>query len=363
MYRLAGTCPWLGLYIYFYNIYIYIYTIHLYTYIYIYIYIYINTSLYLHPPPCTQGPPPAQRRVTLLAAAAILFVFIGNLLGWLGTQAGSEHLKSAEHSLNYIEHNGKLLSGNLRQSEPAQSLSSQPGKFLRYICYHYHFYCYYVFFFSLRGARGPRSPRSPGLFVGRGSLFFDIYIYIYIYIYIHTYIHTHIYVYISLSLYIYIYTYIYIYIYIYIQAYIHTCLSKRRLSQGECLSRPGAQPHEAPTKTAALFCSPSLVPSVRRFSYLPVSYLRLRKFQSKVCELCHSPMPMPKSVCRTSLDNKWVQYEVCKTFLGRGMGMNITAQSGHILNQQVVPRGLTRDLEICLTKSRPWNLEYAQSIY
>ena len=39
------------------------------------------------------------------------------------------------------------------------------------------------------------------------------------------------------------------------------------------------------------------------------------------------PMPMPKPVSRTSLDNKWVQYEVCGTFLGRGMGMNITAQS------------------------------------
>ena len=37
-------------------------------------------------------------------------------------------------------------------------------------------------------------------------------------------------------------------------------------------------------------------------------------------------MPMPKPVCRTFLNNKWVQCEVCITFLGRGMGMNITAQ-------------------------------------
>ena len=36
-------------------------------------------------------------------------------------------------------------------------------------------------------------------------------------------------------------------------------------------------------------------------------------------------MPMPKPVCRTSLNNEWVQYEVCRTSLGRGMGMNITA--------------------------------------
>ena len=37
------------------------------------------------------------------------------------------------------------------------------------------------------------------------------------------------------------------------------------------------------------------------------------------------PTPMPKPVCRKSLNNRWVQYEVCITFLGRGMGMNITA--------------------------------------
>ena len=36
-------------------------------------------------------------------------------------------------------------------------------------------------------------------------------------------------------------------------------------------------------------------------------------------------MSMPNPVCRTSLNNKWLQYEVCRTFLGRGMGMNITA--------------------------------------
>ena len=37
-------------------------------------------------------------------------------------------------------------------------------------------------------------------------------------------------------------------------------------------------------------------------------------------------MPMPKTVCGTHVYNKLMQLEVCRTFLGRGMGMNITAQ-------------------------------------
>ena len=37
------------------------------------------------------------------------------------------------------------------------------------------------------------------------------------------------------------------------------------------------------------------------------------------------PMPMPKPVCITCLNNTWVQDGVCRTFLGRGMGMNTTA--------------------------------------
>ena len=36
-------------------------------------------------------------------------------------------------------------------------------------------------------------------------------------------------------------------------------------------------------------------------------------------------MPMPKPVCRTQLYNKVVQLEVCRTFSGRGMGINGTA--------------------------------------
>ena len=34
---------------------------------------------------------------------------------------------------------------------------------------------------------------------------------------------------------------------------------------------------------------------------------------------------MPKPVCRTNLYNKIVQLEVCRTFSGRGMGINGTA--------------------------------------
>ena len=37
-------------------------------------------------------------------------------------------------------------------------------------------------------------------------------------------------------------------------------------------------------------------------------------------------MPMPKPVCRTKSYNKIVQLEVCRTFSGRGMGINGTAQ-------------------------------------
>ena len=37
-------------------------------------------------------------------------------------------------------------------------------------------------------------------------------------------------------------------------------------------------------------------------------------------------MPMPKPVCRTNMYNKIVQLEVRRTFSGRGMGINGTAQ-------------------------------------
>ena len=47
------------------------------------------------------------------------------------------------------------------------------------------------------------------------------------------------------------------------------------------------------------------------------------------------PMPKPKPVCRTSLNSKWVQYEACVTFLGRGIRiMNITAQQLPQVGQQ-----------------------------
>ena len=39
------------------------------------------------------------------------------------------------------------------------------------------------------------------------------------------------------------------------------------------------------------------------------------------------PMPNPKTVCRANLYNKIAQLEVCITFSGRGMGMNITAHT------------------------------------
>ena len=49
-------------------------------------------------------------------------------------------------------------------------------------------------------------------------------------------------------------------------------------------------------------------------------------------------MPMPKPVCRTNLYKKIVQLEVCRTFSGRGMGINGTAQDGFLKS------GITDDL-------------------
>ena len=44
-------------------------------------------------------------------------------------------------------------------------------------------------------------------------------------------------------------------------------------------------------------------------------------------------MPMPKPVCRTKLYNKIVQLEVCRTFSGRGMGINGTAHNNHTIRE------------------------------
>ena len=48
------------------------------------------------------------------------------------------------------------------------------------------------------------------------------------------------------------------------------------------------------------------------------------------------PIPMPK--CRTCSDNKWVQHEVCRCLLGRGMGMKIPA---HYLSAHGCECGVT----------------------
>ena len=41
-------------------------------------------------------------------------------------------------------------------------------------------------------------------------------------------------------------------------------------------------------------------------------------------------VPMPRPARRTLLNKIWVQYEACMIFLGRGMGMNITAHIGNV---------------------------------
>ena len=48
------------------------------------------------------------------------------------------------------------------------------------------------------------------------------------------------------------------------------------------------------------------------------------------------PMPMPKPVCRTKLYNKIVQLEVCRTFSGRGMGINGTAHMCTIFRRNIL---------------------------
>ena len=56
-------------------------------------------------------------------------------------------------------------------------------------------------------------------------------------------------------------------------------------------------------------------------------------YKHKECNIAYRgavpliPMPMPKPVCITNLYNKIVQLEVCRTFSGRGMGINGTAHS------------------------------------
>ena len=51
-------------------------------------------------------------------------------------------------------------------------------------------------------------------------------------------------------------------------------------------------------------------------------------------ELCQSyPCQCPSQSVEQCLNNEWVQYEVRRTFLGRGMGMNITAHHLHLSNR------------------------------
>ena len=38
------------------------------------------------------------------------------------------------------------------------------------------------------------------------------------------------------------------------------------------------------------------------------------------------PVPAPKPACRASVNNTWVQSEVCRTLFGRGRGMNVPAR-------------------------------------
>ena len=66
-------------------------------------------------------------------------------------------------------------------------------------------------------------------------------------------------------------------------------------------------------------------------------------------------MPMPKPVCRTNLYNKIIQLEVCRTFSGRGMGINGTAQSYCYLQHFALSHTLTKK---SYSAQRTTNLHY-----
>ena len=101
-----------------------------------------------------------------------------------------------------------------------------------------------------------------------------------------------------LSIYLSIYIYIYIYIYtsIYLSLYIYIYIYAEAVREGLSALAKHHSAHDI---------------YIYIYIYIYTSFI---------------PMPMPKPVRRTCLTNKWVQYEVCRTFPGRGTGMNITAR-------------------------------------
>ena len=64
---------------------------------------------------------------------------------------------------------------------------------------------------------------------------------------------------------------------------------------------------------------------MRRSANSRSELLRSTRLSARLSCAIHT-LPMPKPVCRTSSNNKWVQYEVRRASLGRGRGMNVTAQ-------------------------------------
>ena len=92
--------------------------------------------------------------------------------------------------------------------------------------------------------------------------------------------------------------------------------------------------------------------ALRRF---PTAHLAVEALPSRLLQACTAliptarvswavtfiPMPMPKTVCMTNLHSNLVQLEVCITFSGRRMGMNIAAQCSQ------VPRAKARCMNRC----------------
>ena len=115
--------------------------------------------------------------------------------------------------------------------------------------------------------------------------------YIYIYIYREREREREVYTHIHMCVYMCVYIYIYIYIHIHVQ-------------EGGAGARRAARPRGCGGSAPASDQDNIIQFTVPQYRAVPFM-----------------PMPMSQPVCRTSFNNKWVQYEV------RGMGMNLTVLS------------------------------------
>ena len=107
------------------------------------------------------------------------------------------------------------------------------------------------------------------------------------------------------------------------------------------------------------------VQSCARRGLAPERQLRGARKKEEWAVTC-LPMPMPQTVCRTTVYSEIVQLEVGITCSGRGMGMNITAQGGPRGHCRTRPAGggLPRARSPAVSSAgRAGTRSYAQSAY